>query len=95
MAPLLGDFTNPNTSSVLVNTVGATISNVTGGPDNPAEPCTAADFVLHNNPTGVFTNVPPGAHVSAWSGMSIQLVDTGLNQDNCKNATVDITYSTT
>jgi hypothetical protein len=94
-APLFGDFTNPNSSGVFVNTVQASISGVTGGPENPAQPCTAADFALYNNPTGVSTTVPPGSHVSAWSGIQIQLVDTGLNQDNCKNATVDISYSTT
>jgi hypothetical protein len=94
-APLFGDFTNPNSSAVTVNTVGATISSVVGGPENPTVPCTATDFVLYNNPTGVYASVPPGSHVGAWTGMSIQLVDTGLNQDNCKGATVQISYSTT
>jgi hypothetical protein len=95
-APLFGDFTNPNPNTVFVNTVEAQIIGITGGPQDPAKPaCTAADFALHNNPTGVFSNVPTGSHVSSWSGISIQLVDNGFNQDNCKNVTVDISYSTT
>jgi hypothetical protein len=95
-APLFGDFTNPNTSGVFVSTVAAEITDVTGGPEDLGDPeCTAADFHLNNNPVGVGTTVPPGSHVSAWSGMSIQLLETGLNQDNCKNVTVELSYSTT
>jgi hypothetical protein len=95
-APLFGDFTNPNSSGVYVSSVSAEITGITGGPQDPTKPaCTAADFYIYNNPTWVYTTVPTGSHVSAWSGMSIQLVDNGLIQDNCKNVTVDLSYSTT
>jgi hypothetical protein len=94
-APLFGDFDNPNTSSVHVNHVTAEITSVTGGPADPADPaCTAADFLLGGNPAFVGTDVAPGPHKGAWSGITLQLQETGLDQDNCKNVAVVIGYST-
>lgn len=93
-AELSGDFDNLNTDPVHVNHVTAEISGVDGGSLPGVPLCTAADFELTGNPTLVDDNVPSGAGVGAWDGIFIGLLNTADNQDNCKNATVHLSYST-
>jgi hypothetical protein len=92
-ATLEGNFDNPNASGVFVNQVTATIAAVTPGSDGSKPPCTAGDFLLVG-PATVSTEIPPGAAQGAWTGITLQLLNTASNQDNCKNATVSISYGT-
>jgi hypothetical protein len=89
---LSGNFNNPNANPVFVNAVTATISAVHGG-SLPGPSCTTGDFALGGS-TGVVGSVPFGNGVGSWSGLTIEMLETGANQDNCKNATLDISYST-
>jgi hypothetical protein len=90
---LSGNFDNPNASGVFVNQVTATISAVSPGSD-PTKPfCTPGDFSLVG-PATVSDEIPPGPGVGSWSGITLQLLNTASNQDNCKNATVNISYLT-
>jgi hypothetical protein len=41
----------------------------------------------------VAAEVPSGANKGAWTGLFLDLKDTGLNQDTCKGATAVITYT--
>jgi hypothetical protein len=93
-ADLAGDFTNTNDSKVYVHQVVATLASVSGGGAYPSQPaCTTADFALSNGGTAlVDAEVPSGSGVGTWSGISVRLLDTSANQDNCKNATVHISY---
>ncbi|HJU46699.1 MAG TPA: hypothetical protein VJ689_01095 [Gaiellaceae bacterium] len=91
-APLSGDFTNPNASEVHISSVTAAVSSITGaGTDGTKPACTIADFAIGGS-SGP-TDVPVGTNVGSWSGLTISLVDNGLNQDNCKNATANISYT--
>jgi hypothetical protein len=94
---LAGDFNNPNTSGVFVNTVKATIASVThaaGLPvGSPPNPCTVTDFELTDDTAEVGATIPPGNPSGAWTGIKIRMKETGVNQDNCKGATVNLNYT--
>jgi hypothetical protein len=91
---LSGNFDNPNSTGVFINQVTATISSVPPGPDPSKPPCTAADFALIG-PAIVNAEIPPGNGVGSWTGITLQLLNNPTqNQDNCKNATVGISYGT-
>ena len=86
---LSGTFTNPNSGPVYVAqvTVAITPSWSTGG----ALPCTPADFVL-TQPTATNADVLVN-DTSTWGGATIQMLNTGLNQDNCKNVQPPLLYT--
>jgi len=92
---LSGNFDNPNDSPVTITAVTATIGTF-NAQANPALPaCTQADFTI----TGT-SNTPgaiaPGTGVGAWSGLTITMIDSATNQDNCQNLdTVPIVYTAT
>lgn len=88
---LSGNFDNPNASGVFVGQVTATVDSVTGG--NPGVPaCGPADFIV-GPPDTVNSEIDPGLGQGAWGPITIQMVDAAYNQENCKNATVNISYS--
>ena len=37
--------------------------------------------------------VPSGTAVGSWSGLTVRMLDNGLNQDNCKGVTITIDYT--
>jgi hypothetical protein len=93
-AGLSGNFTNTNSSKVFVHSV--TVAIQTGWSSNAVDAsqpaCTAADFTL-GQPGLVDAEVAPGTGGS-WSGGSIALNDNPTaNQDNCKNVSVPLVYS--
>jgi hypothetical protein len=95
-ATLSGNFDNPNNAAVFVGSVKAVISGITPGPLQNANerPCSVNDYQLVNDTATVNTNVPgPGTGVGSWSGIVIKMLHTTDNQDNCKNATVHLTYT--
>jgi hypothetical protein len=93
---LKGDFTNTaNAGSVYITAVTASIGTITPSTvlqDATKPACTPADFSITGSaPVGA--EVANGTHVGAWSGLSLNMTDTGANQDNCKKATVTIVYT--
>lgn len=86
---LSGNFDNPNAFGVYVADVSGSISSV-----SPAG-CAVSNFQLGGSPVTVNATVPSGVGVGSWSGMSVELLETGVNQDICKNATVTISYTAT
>jgi hypothetical protein len=93
-ASLAGKFDNANDSAVHVNTVGATISSVSGAHIDLVHPCTASDYQLNGFPVTVNADIPSGTAQGAWgTGTSIQLLELGSNQDGCKDATVHLAYT--
>jgi hypothetical protein len=95
-ATLSGDFDNPNSGAVYVHQVTASLASVSGGAEDPGLPaCSAADFALASNPATVDAEVASGTGVGSWSGITVRLLNTSANQDNCKNATVHISYAST
>lgn len=89
---LSGNFDNPNSGGVTISSVTAVVSSITGGTaDNTKPDCTPADFAITGTAAG--STVPTGTGVGTWSGLSLQLLNTAANQDNCKNAVANITYT--
>jgi hypothetical protein len=98
---LSGDFSNANAGNSYVTSVTASLDSVTGGAEDPLKPaCTVADFQLNDAFTAVGQDITPGAANGSWSGPSVQLLnredvvpgDGSGNQDNCKSATLHISY---
>jgi hypothetical protein len=89
-----GNFDNPNPGPVYVNTVTASIASVTKAGGAPAGTCDATDFTLANATATVNAEIPAGLAKGAWTGPTIKFNDKGAaNQDACKGATVNLTYS--
>jgi hypothetical protein len=94
-APLSGDFDNPNATGVFVNQVIGVVSAVAPVQANPAKPpCDFHDFVVSGT-ANVGAAIPSGNHQGSWSGLTLSLTNTAVNQDNCKNVIVTIDYTTT
>jgi hypothetical protein len=85
---LSGNFDNPNPGPIYVTAVTATVSSV----DVISGTCANNNFVVAGTAT-VNAEIPSGTGVGSWSGLTIQLVDTLVNQDGCKGATVHLAYS--
>jgi len=85
---LSGNFDNPNTSPIQVATVSATVTSTSAGAS-----CGPGNYVITGSPKTVNASVPAGTGVGAWSGMTIAMLETGINQDACKGATVNIAYT--
>jgi hypothetical protein len=85
--PLTGTFTNTNPGSVDVTAVTATIGTLPTG-------CVAGDFSITgtSNTPG---EVPAGTDVGSWSGLSITMNNTALNQNSCMNnpGPINIVYA--
>jgi hypothetical protein len=89
---LAGDFDNTNDGPVWVSSVSAAVTGVTSGSEAGKDPCTTGDFTITGTaPVGA--QIPVGAGVGGWSGLTLSMVNAATNQDNCKNATVTITYT--
>jgi len=90
---LSGTFTNTNPGRVHVTTVTAAISSVTEAP-SAVGACDSSDYTLSNPTMTVNAEIPNGTGVGSWSGATIQFNDKDLsNQDGCKGATVNLTYT--
>ncbi len=89
---LSGNFDNPNSGPVQVATVTAAIGTVTGGAT-----CEATDYTLTNPVSDVNAQVPAGNGVGSWGATDTPTIafnnKVGENQDDCKNATVQILYT--
>jgi hypothetical protein len=91
-ATLSGNFDNPNSSAVNISSVTASVSSVSNGASDGSKPaCTASDFQIGGS-MGSAT-VPSGTGVGSWTGLTIKLLNTAANQDNCKGATANIAYT--
>ncbi len=92
---LSGTFTNTNPGNVTVASVTATLDSITGGlGGTPA--CTIADYQINNATTTTISAsglIPSGTGVGTWSGPTIQMLDSATNQNACKGATVNISYT--
>ena len=90
---LAGNFTNGNSGAVHVAQVSVAVQDGWSVQADTAKPaCTAGDFVLVQ-PAATNADVPSGTGVSSWGGASIRLTNSAANQDNCKNVSVPLVYS--
>jgi hypothetical protein len=90
---LSGNFDNPNSGPAHVSTVTASIASVTKAGGAPAGTCDATDFTLAGATMTVNADVPAGTGQGSWSGATIKFNNKAVNQDACKNATVNLSYA--
>jgi hypothetical protein len=88
---LSGNFTNGNAHVVTISSVTAVVHTFSSQTDSGKPPCTQADYTIGGTASG--SVVPVGTGVGAWSGLTVAMVNGGLNQDNCKTVVVTIDYS--
>jgi hypothetical protein len=94
-ALLAGNFNNPNAAGVFVNSVTGTVASVAPAQADLTKPaCKTTDFAIGGT-ANVNNTIPPGNNKGSWSGLTLSLLNTPNNQDNCKNVTVTINYATT
>ena len=90
--PLAGTFTNSNPGAVNISSVTAAVHAFASHTVDATKPdCTQADFQIGGTSAG--STVPSGTAVGSWSGLTVRMLDNGLNQNNCKNVTVTIDYT--
>lgn len=90
---ITGTITNKAANSALVNSVTVSISGVTPAA-NASGTCDATDYTLTNPTVALNKDVASGATIS-FSGPTLGFNDkSGTNQDGCKGATVNLSYST-
>ena len=90
---LSGTFNNPNTGPAYVGTVTAAIGSVTKDGAAPAGTCDATDYTLASAAMTVNAEVPAD-DTGAWSGATVKFNNkAGTNQNACKGATVNLTYT--
>lgn len=88
-----GNFDNPNSGKVRVGQVTVSIATISTPQVNAGLPaCSPADFTLVQ-PGVTNAEINAGTGVGSWSGASIAMVDSTGNQDNCKNVTVNLAFS--
>ncbi|WP_309710168.1 hypothetical protein [Pseudolysinimonas sp.] len=91
---LSGNFNNPNSGSVFVASVSVSIGTIVDALGDPIVGCEADDYVIAGSPVTVNANVPAGNGQGSWSGATIAFVNEAAeNQDGCKNATVNLVYT--
>jgi hypothetical protein len=83
---LSGDFDNPNPGTTSIGTVTAALGTLPSG-------CVAADFTIDNSGATGSTSLSQGTGVGSWSGITIQMNETGVNQDLCKSQTIPLVYT--
>jgi hypothetical protein len=89
------DFSLDNTAATnqFVTGVAISIASVTGANISPSHPCDASDFTLVQ-PTVSYGDLTPGVNPYAPSGASLRMIDKPSdNQDGCKAATVNLSYT--
>ncbi|MEI7745395.1 MAG: hypothetical protein WCK58_16790 [Chloroflexota bacterium] len=91
---LSGDYTNPNASKVYVHQISVVVDPTwTSSAIDAAKPaCTFADFTV-SAPITINAEVDSGTSVNSWSGLTIRLDDRASNQDNCKDVTPTLLYT--
>jgi hypothetical protein len=90
---LSGNFTNNGTGAVHIASVSATISSVDKAVGAPAGTCDTSNYSITGSPATVNSSIPTGTNVGSWSGLSVQMNETNVNQDACQGATVHISYT--
>jgi hypothetical protein len=88
-----GNFDNTNPGPIYVGTVTASIASVTKAGGAPAGTCDATDFTLASAAMTVNAEVAAGNGVGSWTGATIKFNNKASNQDACKGATVNLSYT--
>ncbi len=87
-----GTISNNTTTPVKVASVTGTVTSVDA--THAAAGCNAGDYSVTGTSsiTGA-GSVAGGGGTQSWSGLSLQMTNSASNQDACKGATVNVSYS--
>ena len=90
-----GNFTNTNAAPTYVTTVTASIASVTKAGGAVAGVCDSTDFTLGTPVVTVAALIPVGSPETTvtWTGPTLHFNNKDANQDQCKGATVALTYT--
>jgi len=91
---LSGNFNNPNSGSVRVSGVTAAVHAFSSQSDAGKPACTEADFSITGT-SNVPGSIAAGNGVGSWSGLTLNMLNSGSNQDNCKSlsGSIQIDYT--
>ena len=94
---LTGTIVNPNNYDVRVSSLQ--IDSIAVDAAHLGAGCTLANYSFSNTPVTVNTTLQetnPGATdtVAFPAGLTVTMLETGVNQDVCKGATITVDYST-
>jgi large repetitive protein len=99
-SPINLQFSNPNSVGMSVTSLSMSVQSVSSAPNaTPAHPCTVADFALTQFSGSYPFTIPPGSSSLTSLGFSpaqmpkVRMLESGGNQDGCKNATISLSYS--
>jgi hypothetical protein len=93
---LEGHFDNmdANHATVRVEKVTAEVTGVEKATGAPTGTCGVSDYTITDPAMPVAEGIPHGMGVGSWSGAKIAFNNkSDVNQDACKGATVEITYT--
>jgi hypothetical protein len=84
-------ITNSAATNQYIASVAVSISSVESSPGVPAVGCSATDFSIVQ-PTAINSDLAHGTTTFSPSGATLALKDTAINQDGCKNTTVNLAF---
>ena len=90
--PLRGTFDNPGSEPVYVTAVRARVAAVVDARGDRVTGCPAGGYRIAGE-GAVGTRVAPGEGRGTWGGLTIELTDTGMNQDACQGVRLVIEYT--
>jgi large repetitive protein len=99
-SPINLQFSNPNSVGMSVTSLSVSVQSVSSAPNaTPAHPCTVTNFAATQFSGSYPFTIPPGSSSLSSLGFSpvqmpkVRMLDSGGNQDGCKNATISLSYS--
>ena len=89
---LSGTLTNSSTNPVHVNSISGTVTSVDTTHANAG--CSSSDYSVGGTSSiGGSGSVAGSGGTQTWSGLTLTMSNTGVSQDACKGATVNISYT--
>jgi hypothetical protein len=82
-----GTVSNPNGNAVHVGTITASIT----GTSNPG--CPASEFSLPQATATVNQTLAANTGTASFTGITVRLAETGVNQDDCKGVSISLGFS--
>ena len=91
--PITGTVTNNAVNNAYVTSVTVAIASVTKATGAAAGTCDATDYTLANPVMLVGKDVPGNGGTQTFAGATLGFNNKTTNQDGCKGATVNLTYT--
>jgi hypothetical protein len=92
--PIAFKITNGKTTPQYIASVTIAVGTIIKNSDGvtAATGCTAGDFAV-TQPGAINTNLPAGDTAFNSTSAAIRMLESGSNQDGCKDVTVNLTYT--